>query len=193
MTPEACAVIVLASGLSRRFGTSDKLLTNLQGRPLISHVMDAVTSIDFGETFTVVPDGTSIPNIIPHAKIRYIINDRPSDGQGRSLALGTRAVIEAGWSHALVVLADMPFVTTQHLLDLVNHMEDQDAVMSACTGIRMPPSIFGPEALRCLGEQAGQSGGKKALDGLSIATLALSERQARDIDTPDDLAKAQNL
>ena len=43
------ACVVLASGLSERFGKTDKLCAELGGRPILSHVLDTAAELQFGD------------------------------------------------------------------------------------------------------------------------------------------------
>jgi len=47
------ACIVLASGLSERFGEPDKLSADLCGKPVLSYVLDTARAVGFGEIFCV--------------------------------------------------------------------------------------------------------------------------------------------
>jgi len=53
--PEDCALVILASGLSERFGKADKLMAEFRGKPLVQHAIDAADKLPFAERFAVVP------------------------------------------------------------------------------------------------------------------------------------------
>ena len=59
MREEETALVILASGLSQRFGRSNKLTAHFRGKPLIQHIIDSCKSINFGKRFAVVPSKPS--------------------------------------------------------------------------------------------------------------------------------------
>jgi len=84
------ACLVLASGLSERFGVADKLSETLCGKPVLDHVLDTVMSMGFGENF-IVSQGRA------HTGFTAIMNKAPENGQGHALRLGLSAAKTAGW------------------------------------------------------------------------------------------------
>lgn len=193
MTAEDFALIILASGLSERFGEDNKLLADLSGKPVISHVIDNLAPVDFGLKLAVASGGDNVTDLLEQAGFTCVQNTEPERGQGSSLAIGAKAVIQQGYENAVIVLADMPFVKAAHIWNLIEKARTETVVMSECGGIKMPPAMFRGQALRALGAAKGDRGGKAALGGTPPATLPLSALAARDIDTPDDLAAARGI
>lgn len=193
MKPEDCALILLASGLSQRFGTENKLLADLNGRPVISHVFGTLSDMPFATKVAVIAHDRILEAIAVQEGFESIINIAPEKGQGRSLAFGAQAALDQGVSGAITVLGDMPFITRRHTEGLMAQANDFDAVMSEYEGIKMPPAYFGLKALTALSLNTDHGGGKAALAGLSVSTLPLSAQAARDIDTQEDLALARKL
>ncbi len=192
MTADNFAVIVLASGLSKRFGTTDKLLVRLNGQPVLSSVADYLSTINFGKRFAVTPEAGPVHSLMAGYGFQCVANTAPELGQGRSLALGVSAAISAGFKRAIIVLGDMPFVGSQHVRAMIEMSEQpemlmSDLIVSEADGVRCPPSLVRGQALRKLAQSRGNRGAKGLLDVDSAPTLAMSVRDAKDIDTPNDL------
>lgn len=193
MKPEELALIVLASGQSKRFGAHNKMLVDFKGKPLISHIMGTVSDMNFLVKLAVIPNDEPLVALVSRDGFEPVINNDPAKGQGRSLAIGAQQAISKGCAGAIVVLGDMPFINGAHLETMLSRMEDNDGVMSNCDGVSMPPACFNRKALKRLSQNTMDVSGKTKLADLSIATLPLSTQQARDIDTKEDLAAAQKL
>ena len=59
MKAEDCILVVLAAGLSVRFGEADKLMAELNGKPVLRHVIDNMASLPFAARFAVVSTETA--------------------------------------------------------------------------------------------------------------------------------------
>jgi molybdenum cofactor cytidylyltransferase len=111
VTPLVRAV-VLAAGASRRFGT-DKLLAELQGHPLLQHVLDRVAEAGLVDPIVVVgPDHQRFGGRITWRGARPVVNPRPADGLASSVRIGWDAALTAAPMPAaiLFVLGDQPLV-----------------------------------------------------------------------------------
>lgn len=182
-----CALIVLASGLSRRFEGGNKLLADLNGKPVAKHVIDAAADIDFEARYAVVCD-EAVQTLFEENEFRCIRNTDPEDGQGHSLALGATRALNDGFETVLILLADMPFIDTNHLRALLQ--AEGEVVMSEYEGRLMPPSRFRHTGLYRLTAIFGDEGGKSTINPANVTTIALSQSAARDIDTREDLDTA---
>lgn len=186
MKAENMACLVLASGLSERFGESNKLQAELGGQTVLSHILNTVKSAGFGETF-IVSQKTSFTDLT------VVLNDNPKAGQGHALRLGVTAMLDAGWSRAMVVLGDMPLIRTSHLKDMVAVFDGDIAMVSLSGGRKLPPAIFAKSALEQIIAQTSDIGAKVIFDQLTPATFPLDADSALDVDTPQDLARVATI
>src|SRR5262245_16965133 len=100
------AAIVLAAGLSRRMGRQ-KLLLELGGKPVVRWAVEGVLPY-VGDLIVVTGhDDAAVRAALRGLAVRFVVNPRPEDGQGTSIATGA-AVLAAGTEAALVVLGDQP-------------------------------------------------------------------------------------
>lgn len=189
MRPENCALIVLASGLSERFGAENKLLADLDGKPLIKHVTDEVSPLAFQHKIAVISDDPALYSLLCSAGFQCVINPDPLRGQHSSRTIGIKTALELNCEAALILLGDMPFIAASHIVELLKTGETHDAVFSSNGEVRMPPAFFKGAALQHLAkEQASKN--SFLMQG---ETLQLSSEAARDIDTRTDLADAARL
>ena len=102
-------VIVLAAGASSRLGRN-KQLVELDGRPLIRHVVDAAVVAGPAQVVVVVGhDADAIAAAIGDAPCQLVFNAVAEQGQGTSLAAGLGA-LGPTITRAVVLLGDEPRV-----------------------------------------------------------------------------------
>src|SRR5262245_35900969 len=100
------AAVVLAAGLARRMGRQ-KLLLQLQGKTVVRWSVEHV--LGHAEDIVIVtgPDDTAIRQALADLSVRFVVNPRPQDGQGTSIAAGVAAL--KPWTTAvLIALGDQP-------------------------------------------------------------------------------------
>ena len=93
------AIIVLASGLSRRLGQAKQLLCK-NGVPLISHMIKLAASTNPQAIIIVIPKGAAkiaseVANLSDtHLNVKIIINQTPETGMGHSLCIAIEALTQ---------------------------------------------------------------------------------------------------
>ena len=190
MRTERIAAVLLAAGMSSRFGEEDKLMANLRGKPLAAHTLETVASMAFAELVAVVRPINVAP--VLHRKLdrrgyAIIVNDRPEDGISGSIIRAVEHVMPIKHVRGILIcLADMPDVPQSHYNRICMAVEDIRSVVASTDGFSSsPPAFIGrkhfPELLRLRGDQ-----GARALlsHGLQIET---GDGILHDIDTPEDL------
>jgi len=180
------ACIILASGLSRRFGQTDKLSAELCGRPLLSYVFETVRAVDFGEVFVVSDWERS-------EKFSFVENKKPELGQGHTMRLGLRSAQKAGWKACMILLGDMPLVPSSYLSNMIEKNYKKQSIVSVSESIRMPPALFVGDTINQILTQTTTEGARVLFDLLNIETAVLKPEFARDVDTLQDLASVTDL
>ena len=182
-TPDRVALILLAAGLSRRFGDSDKLIVDLNGVPLGLHAANALSALPFAARIAVMGK-----TALAFQGFETVHNDTPEAGMSWSLALGVAAARIHRPQAVLVVLADMPFVSEAHVRALLAAGEGAGAIVaSGAGGAPMPPALFGADHFDTLESQSGDKGARQLLHAATIVTAPPHE--LTDIDTPQALAR----
>lgn len=198
MTPSALgqtAIVLVASGLSRRFGRRDKMLANLGGLPLVEHAARAISTLQPLARVAVCP--ANRPSLGEALIDRFVIavNKKPKQGLGHSIAVGVQVALQFKPASILVCMGDMPFIEPWLLEQLGRVLHDEQAdIAHAGSKLRPhPPTLFGPACFRRLATLDGDEGAKLLLrdDGLRVATLDAPAPLLVDIDTREDLATAE--
>tara|TARA_R110000868_G_scaffold75144_6_gene216974 strand:+ start:8475 stop:9083 length:609 start_codon:yes stop_codon:yes gene_type:complete len=193
MRTERIAAVLLAAGMSSRFGEDDKLMADLRGKPVAAHTLETVASMAFAELVAVVRPIEVAP--VLHRKLdrrgyTIIVNDRPEDGISGSIVRAVQHLMPMNSVRGILIcLADMPDVPQSHYNRICLAAEDIRSVVASTDGFSSsPPAFIGrkhfPELLRLRGDQ-----GARALlsHGLQIDT---SVGILHDIDTPEDLVSS---
>ena len=173
------AVVLLAAGLSRRFGPGDKLLAEIDGKPVAVHAADMLAGIGFGSLIAVC-GSEPVADLLGERGFAIVRNDRPDKGQSRSIRLGVEAASEN--DAILICLADMPFVSAGHYRRLLTAHEPGRVAASMAHGIAQPPALFDRTQYDLLLALSGDQGAKALLVGAKL--IEASNNELADIDEP---------
>lgn len=141
--PADIAVLLLAAGQSKRFG-SDKLLAPLGGTPVALHAARRLAELGTGWRIAVCREASPLAEALAALGFEIVVNPDPARGLSSSLALGIERAESVGASAALVALGDMPFVSPDHLGALLSAFDPATTpiVASDRAGVAMPPALF---------------------------------------------------
>lgn len=181
------AVAVLAAGQGSRFG-SDKLTADLDGMPMGLHIGHTLAPMGFGWRFAVCAEGSPIMQHYAALGFAVIANAAPDAGQAHSLHLAVAAAEKTRAIALLVALADMPFVTVQHIARIAA----EGGLRASHDGERpMPPALFPRELWPQLLATKGDAGARTLFG--AAKTVAAPPQELRDIDLPADLPRPHPL
>lgn len=191
------AAIIVAAGRASRFDGGNKLLADLEGLPLIRHAAGAVAQSRVTSAVLVVPqDSAAIVAAAGDGPWTIAINADAMDGLSSSIRTGISA-LDQSIDGALLILADMPFVTAPLIDRLCETFAKHDGVrivFPVTRDGRQSNPVLWPRALfPALSQLSGDKGGKALLnDHVDLhAPIELDDDAAAcDIDTADDLARA---
>jgi molybdenum cofactor cytidylyltransferase len=124
------AAIILAAGAGRRFSARPgaKLLADVDGRPLLAHVLEAVRA--FGPAATVVVLGHGADDVERAMAWEHelrVINRAPDRGLASSIQVGIHALeaMPGALDGAFIVLGDQPHLRTDVLEALARAARDR--------------------------------------------------------------------
>lgn len=187
------AIILIAAGASRRFGDDDKLQADLAGKPVFLHALDAYAALPASRYIAVTRPNSKCADICAAAGVEIVENRRAENGMGSSIAAGMAALPDTV-DFALIALADMPFVQTATVSDLMAKADSvSDIIVPTKDGRRGHPVLFGRAHFSALAALAGDTGGRHIIDAHagSVTEIAVNDPGIhRDIDTPADLTAA---
>ena len=200
------ALILLASGFARRFG-SNKLLRDLDGRPLYRHVLmqieEAALRLRERGVKTEIIVCTAYPEIErelqrEHEALHVFHNPDAAEGISASIRLGAEQAAALGCTDAVFFVADMPFLPSE---DIARYIEQYlysgktCAVMCASEpGEKKQffsnPGILSLRHLPELRGLSGEQGGMRVIGNYPEETYfyQIEAEKLRDVDTPEDLA-----
>jgi len=185
------AGVLLAAGASRRFGTADKLLAPLHGKPLVTHAAQALAAVA-PDVLIAVTRHQDVAQLLDGFEIVCPPDADPA--QSDSLRSGIERAKACRAGRVVVVLGDMPFVTPA-LIDQVLSRSTTQTPSAATDGQRpMPPACFPAACFEDLMQQSGDRGAARILKALPPSALVHASAQALcDIDTPAALDAAQSV
>lgn len=177
------AVVLLAAGLSRRYGAVGKLVAAYRGKPLALHIADTLNAVALSQRIAVCRSGDEDLVALLHDRgFTVVLNPDAARGMASSLALGIEAVSADA---AIVCLADMPNVSVGHLNALIAAGRTADIVASSTEGgPPTPPAYFGRAHFPALLALEGDMGARPLLAN-AVRIVAPADELA-DFDTPAD-------
>lgn len=146
MRPERAggvAGIVLAAGASQRMGRN-KLFLEVEGETLLRRAVGRAGSAGLSPVLVVLGyQAERALREVAGMSCQPILNPDYARGINVSLRAGIAAVPQQARA-AVVVLGDMPFVTSEMLATLVERFQESGAplVVSEYAGVQAPPTLF---------------------------------------------------
>lgn len=198
------AAIILAGGLSSRFG-QDKSILELNGKPLIKHVIDAVKKI-VNEIIVVTNDQNRADKYgsLIGSKVKIVLDIEQAKGPLIGALTGLEQTKE---SYALIIPSDMPFISPE-VVDLLfdlcigksaviprwpnAEIEPLHAVYHVQTASKAANAAIGDGRLK-MSDMLDNMQGIRYLSTLVIQELDLGLKTFFNINTPLDLKKAEGL
>ncbi len=184
--------IVLAAGAARRFG-GDKLCAPLRGVPLGCAAVRAALASRLRTVHVVTGEGdlaAALRRCFPRQpRLRVYRLTRPGP-VAASLRAGFRALGDEARA-AMVLLADMPFVTPRIIDDLVATFERSGAlVVATCRGRWRHPRVIPADLFDAFRSLRDGGRGRDIVDahrGRVVTVDGGDPMHFVDIDTPEDL------
>lgn len=183
------AGIILAAGMSSRFGTDNKLLIQYGGQAMVRWVAEAALASELDPVIVVTGhDQADVQAALSGLELIFAHNAEFSSGQSGSLKTGIAAVPKS-CSGAMVLLGDMPDVSAEIINHLLYEFDDEAGiVVPQCDGVRGNPVILGKENFAGLEEISGDKGARGLLAGDNVRVVEVASRAVlRDFDTPESI------
>jgi molybdenum cofactor cytidylyltransferase len=186
--------IVTAAGSAERFG-GKKLLTPIDGEPLLDHTIDALLEGGVAEVIVVVGRDARAElerdvNAMLDPRVRAVENPDPSRGMFSSIQEG---VAQAQGDVILVMPGDMPFVSPDTVRAVLAAYEQKPAIVSPRYRGKRGHPVALPVSLR---DEIGAADPRATLHDVIHAHMDIrvdvevdDPGVVRDVDRPEDLAK----
>jgi molybdenum cofactor cytidylyltransferase len=177
------AIALLAAGSSRRF-VGDKLLSDFGGQSLVSHAASALIAVPAALHVAIVrPDDVRLGAILKGHGFALHQNPGHQRGLSRSIHCAVERAKDAGCDALLIALADMPFVTTQHLKHVVAHYDPDQILTTAAGDVLSPPALFPKVHWPALRQSEGDRGAGALLK--QAQRVEADPKTLADVDTPE--------
>jgi molybdenum cofactor cytidylyltransferase len=194
-SPPRIAAVILAAGRSTRMGPANKLLADLSGKPLVRWVAEAALASQARPVLAVMGhQAAEVTNAVAGLDLTLVHNPDYATGLASSLKAGIRALPETTDS-ALVLLGDMPRITTAHIDRLIAASASGKIVVPVHESQRGNPVLWPAQYFPELLALEGDAGAKRFLTAhaadvheVELGTDAIF----LDIDTPDALAQERD-
>ena len=192
------AIIILAAGLSTRMGKSGshKLLAEFDGIPLIRRTAQiGINSSASSVTAVLGYREDELRNALTGLELNIIINPDYASGMSSSLASGFMAEQARNADGVLVLLADMPVISTADLNRLITEFQragGTSIVRASSQGKPGNPVIL-PWALQdAVLRLEGDIGARHLIEtsGLTVIDVEIGFAAQIDVDTPEAIANA---
>jgi molybdenum cofactor cytidylyltransferase len=189
------AGLVLAAGRSSRMGALNKLLIEVDGKPMVRHAVDAVLAAQLAPVIVVTGhEHEKVEAVLQGLPLKLIHNRDFLDGLSTSLRRGLAALPE-DCDGVLVALGDMPRVGAQDIAALVNAfnpVEGRSIIVPTWHGKRGNPVLLGRRFFAELRQIDGDAGARRliAANPEAVAEVEMTgDGVLTDIDTPQALAR----
>jgi molybdenum cofactor cytidylyltransferase len=188
------AGILLAAGTSSRMG-SNKMLFPLEGESVLRRAVRRALAGGLSPLIVVLGhESDKAWSQIEDLPCQWALNPMYRDGINSSVKAGILAVQRAARA-AMVMLADMPFVTSEMIATMIERYRASEAplVISDYAGVNAPPMLYDrslfPEILVMEGEGCGRQVVKRHRDEAEV--LAWPESALADLDVPEDYERVK--
>jgi molybdenum cofactor cytidylyltransferase len=180
--------VVLAAGRSRRMGPRDKLLLEVDGKPMIRSAVEAATGSGLAPVVVVVRGRSAdVRRAVEGASVRFVENLRSEAGLSGSLRLGIETVGDV--RGAVVLLGDMPWIGQRHvraLIDAFDPGRGRGICVPVAGGRRGNPVLWASRFFEEMSLLEGDVGAKRLMELHPewVYEVPLDDAVLRDVDTP---------
>ncbi|WP_246657396.1 nucleotidyltransferase family protein [Methylocystis sp. B8] len=190
--------MALAARASRRFGTENKLLADLGGKPLIRRVAEEILRSCAETVVFTGCDRALIEKALEGLPLRFVHNANWIEGMGSSIAIGVKT-LGSKTQGAFIAPRDMPFLTSDLLRKLIAPFEASQGTSiiypTTPMGEQRNPALWPRRFFPQLASLSGPQGAKQLLVDCKSSqkhAIILDENALIDIDLAADLEAARS-
>ncbi|HEY5891954.1 MAG TPA: nucleotidyltransferase family protein [Chthoniobacterales bacterium] len=191
-------IILLAAGASTRLGRPKQLIP-WNGETLLRHAANVALTSQLGPVVVVLGAvERECRGTLTGLAVQIAVNPAWAAGMGGSISTGMLALQNSAepLDAVIIMLCDQPHVTPVKLRSLSDEQQRTQASVVAARYRKNDdppgvPALFTAARFSALSQLSGPIGAKKLIAGEPSLAFILCPEAASDIDTPDDLARAQ--
>lgn len=186
------AGVVLAAGASTRMG-GNKLLLRLEGESLLRRTVRCALAGGLDPVIVVLGHEADLATReLEGLSCGTVFNPEHAAGQDSSFRAGIAAVPQSA-SAAVILLADMPYVTAEIIVALVKRYRETDAplVISEYGGVHAPPTLYDHSLFAEIREMSGDGCGRQVVrrHRKEAEAVAWPAEWLADLDEPRDFER----
>jgi molybdenum cofactor cytidylyltransferase len=188
------AALILAAGQSRRMGENNKLLAEIDGRPMVVKVVETVRASKIGSITVVTGHEAERVKAALLGDLAFVDNPDYAAGLSTSLKAGI-AALPGDIDGVLVCLGDMPRIDADmidRLIAAFDPLEGREICVPTHKGKRGNPVLWGKRFLPEMATLAGDVGAKHLIGEHADQVVEVEMEEDGvliDIDTPDALRR----
>ena len=172
---------------------SAKLLLDLHGEPVIRRTVTPLAGIVADVVVVSGTEDATLRRALAELPVRFVVNPRPQDGQGSSIACGVRA-LRPSTRAAFIVLGDQPRLPAGLMQTLLDAFERSGKPIVAPVyrgGVQGNPVLFAAEVFPELAALGGDAGARAVVNARPerVERVVVDVAMPSDLDTPEDYAK----
>ena len=188
--------VVLAAGLSKRFGLKNKILEKINGKTLIETILDRLIEIDSSQNNIVVIGGNnynSLKKTLNKYDVKVFYNKNYKNGLGSSVSFIFKKKINK--NGIMFIPGDMPLISKKDFKKLINtFVQKQNKIISPCYKEKIGNPLIIPKIyFNLLKNLKRDEGDRKFLPSKDFINVPCSYGTIFDIDTKYELLKAKLL
>ncbi|MGI9275247.1 MAG: nucleotidyltransferase family protein [Endozoicomonas sp.] len=186
--PHEPGILLLAAGQSRRFRSHKLMHLMSDGRPMVLHSLDIYRSLGLPLSVVVKQEDVEFHDLLRKERVSFQVNSEAASGIGASIACGVR--MNPDWNGWLIALADMPFIRSKTVEQIVAKIEPEKIIRPVYQGKVGQPVGFGRNFQTPLMALQGDTGGRSVVERNPERLQLLSVNDPGilyDIDTRQDL------
>ncbi|MBY5819127.1 nucleotidyltransferase family protein [Rhizobium leguminosarum] len=198
MRKASVVIVILAAGKASRMGEGGKhkLLAEFDGVPLVRRSVLTALAADAASVIVVTGHRRSeIEAALDGLDLTFVDNPDYTSGMASSLIAGFSSGDADGADGILVMLADMPGISTTHLDALISAFRNAggEAVVRAVSQGKPGNPVILPRSLtQAVLRLEGDVGARDiiATSGLPVLDVDVGDAALLDVDTPDEVLAA---
>lgn len=189
------AGVVLAAGSSSRLGTN-KLLIEIAGEAVVRRVARHAIQAELRPVIVVLGfEADRVARALEGLDVTLALNPAHAGGMHSSLRSGIE-LVPHDREGAVVILADMPLVTSAMVSELVARFRrgSEPLVMSRYGTVQAPPTLYARELFPELAAADGMAGRRIVRDHRDeAAVVQWPAALLADLDSPEDVERMRSL
>ena len=188
--------VVLAAGLSKRFGLKNKILEKINGKTLIEIILDRLIQIDSNKNNIVVIGGNnynSLKKTLNKYDVKLFYNKNYKNGLGSSVSFIFKKKINK--NGIMFIPGDMPLISIKDFEKLINtFVQKKNKIISPCYNEKIGNPLIIPKIyFNLLKNLKKDEGARKFLPSKDFVHVPCGYGTIFDIDRKYELLNAKIL